>query len=671
MPAGPWRGQARVAIIDYALEANFDFAAATEQAIEGAATLAKAIEAEAQASWNEAALDIHFRMGLISLADSRYDAAIQAFNQMEKSLAESPKTATTIASDRGTLIAGLERLKEVSAGRIPLLPEEVAREADAQTATVLSYSVLNLAMQRYENAQRIASRIGVKLGSGARRSFAAFVEARAHIGLLTSGQATSMASDKTRESERQTQVLRLRSLLQQSLRDFPTGSWHDETLRAFARFIEYRAEERFGAQAESKDQNRSPQSQAKALLGARGEALPYWLQIVERHPKSPRSEEAMYRAGLLLCEALQVEYDNASNRRAEEAGALFNRLMDEYPNSVHAGDIFVHQIDIALEWTFELEKAAKLARRGVQWASSQDVKVIAKADGGLDPAADALAADVIKASNARLPAWAQSANPEANSLLDDMYNLYLRAGILAYLEEDYEEAARHFESAGPARPVEGMQANFDLQKVGLFILSNSIKRKQVAWYPEAIAHAKSDQLKLAIKLADTYLHAQRPEKAQAIYERLLSSSSPTGRPDKAVESYCSMQLALACSNQDLDYDKSKAIYDRFYQKDYAVFPWAADAIMRLSVLEFNTTQDPRRSISHYQHILKLYPNHPDAERALYFLVLDAVAIGDERMAESASKLFEERYPRSGWRNHVHEVLRNNVPNTEGREKEQD
>ena len=127
--------------------------------------------------------------------------------------------------------------------------------------------------------------------------------------------------------------------------------------------------------------------------------------------------------------------------------------------------------------------------------------------------------------------------------------------------------------------------------------------------------AKTDGQKLALKLADTYIHCQRADKAEAIYKQVLGGDSLLGRPSKAVEGYCLMQLALAYSNEQVNRNASIDCYRRFYSKEYANLPWAATAILRLGVLEYNSTQDPHCSIRHYQYVIAKYPNHPEAERA--------------------------------------------------------
>lgn len=217
------------------------------------------------------------------------------------------------------------------------------------------------------------------------------------------------------------------------------------------------------------------------------------------------------------------------------------------------------------------------------------------------------------------------------------------------------------DAAGPVHPTEGMWANFDSQKVGLFILKECARRKTPAWRPDAVKEAKTDSQKLAIKLADTYLHGQRPEKAEAIYEQLLAGGPPLGKPSKAVEAYCVMKLALAYSKHGNNHDKCIEYYKRFLKKDYADLPWAASALMRLAVLDYNTTQDPRAAIPRYQYIITKYPQHPDAERAMYFLALAAVRAGEKAVAEATCKEFIEKYPHSDWKNHVQRVLKDKVP----------
>jgi TolA-binding protein len=129
-----------------------------------------------------------------------------------------------------------------------------------------------------------------------------------------------------------------------------------------------------------------------------------------------------------------------------------------------------------------------------------------------------------------------------------------------------------------------------------------------------------------------------------------------------------MMLALGYSEQQINYDKSIEYYKRFYEKDYADLPWAADAIMRLAVLEYNKTRNPRVAIQHCQYIVSKYPNHPDAERAMYFLAINAAHLGDKTLAESSCREFLRKYPQSGWAQDVQAVLDNEVSKLQDKRK---
>ena len=84
-PAGPWRGQAQVALVDAALD-QLDLKKATEHAVAAGAALAKGLDKEAEPSWKEAAYDIDLRQGIVSLVDGRFDAAVQGFQEAKKLL---------------------------------------------------------------------------------------------------------------------------------------------------------------------------------------------------------------------------------------------------------------------------------------------------------------------------------------------------------------------------------------------------------------------------------------------------------------------------------------------------------------------------------------------------------------------------------------------------------
>ena len=241
---------------------------------------------------------------------------------------------------------------------------------------------------------------------------------------------------------------------------------HDETLYRLATVTQELAQAQFGSPPKPADDGakagqpakRSAAADAKAekqrlaaLLKARAEALPYWQDLIKRYPNSPRREPALYYAGVLLYEAAEAAPAAKSDQLLKDADALFDRLLDAYPKSPYAGDAFVRRIDFALERKFDLKLAQSLADRGIEWAKNQKVEVATATDGTLTKQSLADAAKAIQAASAKLPEWAETGGKPPAELLNDLYNLYLRAGILAYLQEKYEEAVPYLDAAGPVQ----------------------------------------------------------------------------------------------------------------------------------------------------------------------------------------------------------------------------
>ena len=100
-PAGPWRGQAQVAMVDLVFESQLDLEKATEHALAATKGLSQFSRSEngtvpldaardAEPSWKEAAYDIYLRQGIVSLVDGRFDAAVEGLQQAKQNLPSPP-----------------------------------------------------------------------------------------------------------------------------------------------------------------------------------------------------------------------------------------------------------------------------------------------------------------------------------------------------------------------------------------------------------------------------------------------------------------------------------------------------------------------------------------------------------------------------------------------------
>ena len=182
-----------------------------------------------------------------------------------------------------------------------------------------------------------------------------------------------------------------KTLYQRSLKEHSNASWHDQTLRELALLIESMAADQFPPLAEpsfSLDggkpdpkapprqaggrSDRRPAAAAGQIAGRRAaQALPAWVDLVKRYPKSPRMPQALYHAGVLFAEA----------NRPDEALIAFSMLAQKYPGSQWTPDAEVRLIDVKLEQQFDLPGAAALAAAAVAWAEAHPAR-------GLSPFAE-------------------------------------------------------------------------------------------------------------------------------------------------------------------------------------------------------------------------------------------------------------------------------------------
>jgi len=409
-----------------------------------------------------------------------------------------------------------------------------------------------------------------------------------------------------------------------------------------------------------------------SVLSAAG---PYWEEIVKNYPKSEFAGPALYELGTL--EILKGKYKAAMftmmkmaveyPRTPQAPKGLYElgtALLDEgltkdgtyvleelvkmYSNDRWAGNAYVALIDNTLEQQYDLEKAKKLAVMGISW--------INKNAPSLDISKDKPSAPVTTATTDR------KYQPQGD-ILRDAYEVYLRAGLVEYLQENYDLAAKYYTAGQPAIMEEGVQKHYERHKVGLYLVLNACSRKIPVWDPAALEYTNEVKQVTAVKLADLYIHAQRPEKSIEIYEMLLDRKKPLGHLKPRFKGYCLMRLALAYSCDKQPIVLSESIYKQFYRADLKNSPWAPDAIIRLGVLLYNDSQDPKKAMPHYKYVFTKFPDHPEARRALYFYTLNAVQEGNYKLAKASCEYYFKKYnqPEDGWYKHLKRVMREEIP----------
>ncbi|MBN2272117.1 MAG: tetratricopeptide repeat protein, partial [Sedimentisphaerales bacterium] len=612
--------------------------------------------------------------------------------------AEAFEAAKQLASNKETA-ERLDAVIEAAKTGKPVIPDDCFGTADAsalsprktvspsdKAALALSMGIINLIAGRLDNADDCFNRV---LGTPAVRPTSDTPgrpakpvmkgATRAQLAFATFGRGAVRHAHKQMDEAKEQFIA--------SMKAYRDGSWHDETLYRIATIMQNNAEVKYGyigsdsipaggkksdtdksskppTEKECEAAKKAEQERLATRAKAFGEVLPYWQELTERYPESPRCEPAMYNTGLLLYEiAVATDSSDQSRIKTKQAWktalATLSRFTDTFPQSLEAGDAYVRQIDIVLEQMLDIKQSLRLIESGLAWAEAQDVDLETHADGSLTTGTINRAIQSLSQTDQSLPIWADRGQLlQPRSLLDVLYNLHLRAGILAYAQEDYDQAVDHFKAAGPAHLTDGMQGNFDRQKVGLHAMLICSQRKEPAWSREITDAVRNEQDQFLLKLADTYLHAGRPEKAEAIYRQFTESGS---RSRSAAASYSRMRLALALSQDRANTDQAIEFYKSFYDRGQADYPWAADAILRLGVLIQNTRGDSAAALSHFAYVHTKYPDHPEAERAMYFHCVAASWIEDKEQVRKVAEKFLAKYPQSQWHKAVENIKKKNTP----------
>lgn len=637
-PAGPWRGQAYVGLIDTLLETKLDLPLAGKYAESAQAALPKALaEEQARAkdnssplvpSWKNAAFDLHIRVGMVNFCRGKTDLAADAFAQARQ------RTTDKITIDRLDALIAATRT-----GR-PLIPadcQSANRNSQSTIALPLSMGMIYHLVGRYEKALDCFTRV---TGTTAQKGQPA---QRAMPG-ATSAQRAFATFGRGIVAQAQGQLDQANEHLKASMETHPAGSWHDETLYRLGTITEQQAEATHAKPADKdatpagkltakqrKAKEKAEQERLAALAKAKGQALPYWQKLIDRYPRSPRVEQALYRKGVLQYELAEVAPAEKSLKMFEIALDSLDQFCEAYPKSLWAGDAYVRQVSVATEHLFDLKLSQAIAPQAAQWAK-------AATEGG-------------KADSPALPPWAMAERRQGESQIGHTaQDCLLQAGLIAYLSGQFDQAVEWIDTSGPKAPKEGYAEKPDLESIGLYYILKAIRSKKSLTDKQALDAANTDEQRLVLQLGDLYMESVRPDRAEAIFTRIIDRDPRLGQMPPALEGYAMLQIATALDRQEgrraeaLDTLK-KIAAKRELQGTY----WGGCGLFRLALFTYNQTQDAKQSLPLYQQMLTQYPNHELAELAHLYLCLDAIQLKDNSLAEKAGQTFLEKYPKSEYR----------------------
>lgn len=205
-PAGPWRGQAYVKLIDLALS-NLDLTEAAryvQLARTGAQAAASSTSVDVSDSWSKARFDLAFRSGVVQYANGNPKQAADAFQAAQ---------AATSKQQAGNI----QRLIDAATTGKPLIPEECTTDSPGKPETALSLAMMFHLINQNTQAETFLSKLP-RIGTKPQQAFALFL------------QGSILQS--------QNKLANAKAEFEKAIKTAPAAIFHDETLYRLATIIE-------------------------------------------------------------------------------------------------------------------------------------------------------------------------------------------------------------------------------------------------------------------------------------------------------------------------------------------------------------------------------------------------------------------------------------------------
>jgi tetratricopeptide (TPR) repeat protein len=210
-------------------------------------------------------------------------------------------------------------------------------------------------------------------------------------------------------------------------------------------------------------------------------------------------------------------------------------------------------------------------------------------------------------------------------------------------------------AAGPVEPKPG-KTNVAMEKVGLFFIQTAVTTKDQIGNQAALDAAKTEQQRTAVKLGDFYLKALRYDKARAVFERVVNEDPPFAPVPAALGAYCIGQTARTYAADQTGQGKAMGLLKRLYDPKYAKEPTSAMGLVMLGALVWANTHSAPQAIQHLDYVCKTFPDHPQAERALYFCCITANQVQNWKLAADDCHAYLDKYPTGSWVQNVSSML---------------
>jgi TolA-binding protein len=415
-----------------------------------------------------------------------------------------------------------------------------------------------------------------------------------------------------------------------SLKASEKAAWQDETLREAALLIERQSVALVvppsGGGPKGLAGGGIPPQGGTTNAGttnAAAEVLPYWVNLATNYSSSPYAAEALYHAARLQMESGKWKL----------AAENLERLVKDFPTNPWAGDAHVILIDTKLELLLDLEGAQKDADAAVRWYEHAAQKVA--------PELRLPTSDLRGADDPFSPFPVTLARP----LGEVAYDIYLRAGLLEYLHEQYGAAVIFFEKAKPFTPPLKIQVIGKAPPSGVERLIVAAKTGKTLT-PD-IVRKGDPTAKAALMLGDVYHEGQQYEKSLDLCNRLLSGPG-INRATPEQKSYAHFRRAR---NYFLSlgrtYSPDASLADNVAAVAAAPkTPWAEEAMFLAGNIEWNQKHDLQAAVAVWHRLVHDYPGSKEADRCELYIGAAYFSSKQYVQAQQALESFLTLYPES-------------------------
>lgn len=592
-PRGPWRAQAYVALADILLEYDFDPKAALAVMDDAARILRDGVDDAAKDSWASATFDVHLRRAAAAILSEKYVDAAESF-----------RAAKTSLTGQAESTSGIEQLVVIATEKRQPAPKQVLGGA---CGSLLTLARIYNAAGIYQKAAPICSRLikGDVRNCSAAQKACAFYE-----------QAYGLDHAKKVQDALRDYLL--------SLKTYREGEWHDDTLFRAAMLMQELASKLAGPTVRSggakvpaanagtpaeRARQREQRRQEKwttetARFEGRVESLPLWVQLIDSFPESRHREAALYFAGLLYFETA----------RPSESLEHLGELVKRYPDSVYAGDAHVKLADVCIEAVLDLKAAKAAVHDGLHWLE------------GPRP---------LRAGLSIVPTVASQTRPDAAIEFD----LRIRSGLVAYLENRPADAIAEFESAKPFEPARKLVVVSGHVPGAVERLVSAAKAGKPLVPPEV--EVGNEKAGLCLRVASLYFEAEDFDHAIRLCNKLLESMPKATRDQR---SWAYFLRGRCLHAQHLPLDAMDSFANSVDETSKA--SWKPTALFYMANAIFNYERDDDAAIALWQRVSREFPGSTESERGQYYIGFALMHSGKHQEARQAFETFLKTWPGS-------------------------